>query len=86
MTCNWPRARVLSLIVICSAILSGCTTMTATNAPVTRDLPRMQCLIFTPLSWHDDDTRGTIIGVKRHNAVYARQCSSIIPIAKPEIA
>ncbi|WP_172795248.1 hypothetical protein [Polycladidibacter hongkongensis] len=46
----------------------------------------MQCLIFTPLSWHDDDTRGTIIGVKRHNAVYARQCSSIIPIAKPEIA
>lgn len=72
------RVSALSLMLI--STLSGCATMTGSDAtdgpPGLSDVTSAACGAFRPITWSSHDTDTTIAKVKAHNAAYSALCAA----------
>lgn len=73
------RKRLGKILIAVSAgagaglVLQGCATMTHLSATGTSP-PGEFCLIASPLTWNKSDSDGTILEIKRYNAVGIALC------------
>ncbi len=83
------RKRVWTLMLSFALTLTACSGMMVSSGIQTRSellpissipieetdrLPSVVCSAFEPLSWSAQDTRQTIINIKRHNRKWLRVC------------
>ncbi len=65
-----PMRRAPPLAIVLCAILTGCSTTTASSVPT----DRVACGAFRPIYWSGRDTPATVAQVKEHNAAGKALC------------